>query len=178
LKKLGYVSRSQLQIIHEFTSVRNTQHILKGLAPYVSTFREGETIYYLNAEGRKVTGDKKVRKKLTTAMHYTMRNYVYIAYGQPKDWKNETRLKYKDVNIIADALFQMDGSMYVVEVDHTQTMQENQKKIAKYKKLLEYNALKSDTFFVWITTTAYRKEALEKLTDGMNAHVFTVSDFQ
>lgn len=178
LKKLGYISRSQIQIIHELGSPRTAQRTMKSLEEYVSSFRDGETIFYLNQEGRNRVGASKVLKKSTTARHYIMRNDLYIAYECPDSWKNELRLRYKpaNINVVTDAFFERDGHMYIVEVDHTQKMKANENKISKYKKLLDHGVLKSPKF-VWITTTEYRREQLGKMCDGLDVQIFTVADF-
>lgn len=105
-----------------------------------------------------------------------MRNDLFIAYNCPDDWKNEMRLLYKDVNVIADALFESNGIRHIVEVDHTQKMQTNKAKIEKYRKLLEYGVLKNIKL-VWMTTTNYRKKKLLGMMGDIKGQVFTISDF-
>jgi Replication-relaxation len=178
LKKLGFIERDQIQLIHGIGSVRTTQRIMQELKPYVSSFRDEKTIYYLNSEGRKMVDAKKALKKTTTARHYILRNYLYLAFECPADWKNEVRLKYKDVNVIADAYFKRGETIHIIEVDHTQKMNVNQKKIEKYKKLLEYGAFKGSVMLTWITTTEYRRQRLTEMCKGLNVQVFTALDFQ
>ncbi|WP_454844428.1 replication-relaxation family protein [Priestia megaterium] len=176
LSRFSYLSRSQIQIIHEIPSERTAQRVMQQLSKYVSSFMDGEKIFYLNAEGRKYTGCEKICKKMTTSRHYIMRNDLYIAYNCPDDWKNEMRLLYKDVNVIADALFESNGIRHIVEVDHTQKMQANKIKIEKYRKLLEYGVLKNIRL-VWMTTTNYRKKKLLEMMGDIQGQVFTISDF-
>ncbi|MEH7214805.1 replication-relaxation family protein [Priestia megaterium] len=176
LSQCSYLSRSQIQTMHNIGSTRTAQRVMQQLSEYVSSFMDGEKIYYLNAEGRKLTGCKKVCKKLTTAKHYIMRNYLFIAYGCPDEWKNEMRLKYKDVNVVADALFEEEGKFYLIEIDHTQKMNANKTKIEKYKKLISYGKLKSPTF-IWMTTTEYRRKQLLKMCEGLDVQIFTITDF-
>ncbi|PFI66501.1 hypothetical protein CN918_04130 [Priestia megaterium] len=176
LSRFSYLSRSQIQIIHEIPSERTAQRVMQQLSKYVSSFMDGEKIFYLNAEGRKYTGCEKICKKMTTSRHYIMRNDLYIAYNCPDDWKNEMRLLYKDVNVIADALFESNGIRHIVEVDHTQKMQANKVKIEKYRKLLEYGVLKNIRL-VWMTTTNYRKKKLLEMMGDIQGQVFTISDF-
>jgi Replication-relaxation len=178
LKKLGFIERNQIQLIHNIGSVRTTQRVMQQLKPYVSSFRDERTIYYLNSEGRRMVDSKKALKKSTTANHYILRNYLYIAFECPSEWKNEVRLKYKDVNVIADAYFKRGENVHIIEVDHTQKMNVNQKKIEKYRKLLDYGALPASTLLTWITTTEYRRQRLDAMCEGMRVQVFTASDFQ
>lgn len=178
LKKLSYLSRSQIQILHKFKSTRTTNKVLKDMEQYLSSFRDGENIYYLNKEGRERVNSTKVLKKTIQARHFIMRNSIYIAYGCPSTWQNEMKLEVKNkVKIISDALFQRDKRYYVVEVDHTQKMVKNRNKIERYRKLIELNVLEKPPFFIWITTTNYRKKQIEKLCTGLEYQIFTISDF-
>ena len=63
LKKLSYLSRSQIQVLHDLGSARNASRILQHMNNYVSSFRDGENIYYLNKDGRERVNSKKVLKK-------------------------------------------------------------------------------------------------------------------
>jgi hypothetical protein len=179
LKTLGIVSTSQLRIINNLGSTRTTFRALEEVKEYVNKFREGENMYYLNAEGRKLIGSKKVMKKTTTAMHYIMRNDLYIALECPGNWRNEQKLSSKkhDITVIADAYFEINNVKHIVEVDHKQKMAANKLKIEKYKKMVELGVLSSDTQFFWITVTEYRRQQLIDLMQGLNANVFTISDF-
>lgn len=147
---------------------------------YVSSFRDGENIYYLNKEGRERVNSKKVLKRTTQARHYIMRNSIYIAYGSPSTWKNEIRIGIKEVlgsTVVCDAIFKQDRSYFIVEVDHTQKMTKNRTKIDRYKKLMELGYFDKEPFFIWITTTEYRRKELLKMCDGINVQVFTINDF-
>ncbi|AKU43372.1 plasmid replication-relaxation protein [Bacillus phage Silence] len=175
LKMLGIVSRSQLQIICELGSTRSAFRALDDVKEYVNKFREGENMYYLNAEGRKLVGSKKVIKKMTTAMHYIMRNDLYIAFGCPHNWKNEQRIKVGKINVISDAYFEHNGIINIIEVDHKQKMAANKIKIAKYREI--FSNTKKDVRFTWITLTEYRKQQILELSDGLNVNVFLASDF-
>lgn len=146
---------------------------MQDLEDYVSSFREGEKIYYLNKEGRERVDCSKVRKKTAQARHWLMRNDLYIAMGQPSTWKNEMRFGIKDVaSLVVDATFIKDKIMHVVEVDHKQKMSKNRTKIEKLKKIQEKKYFK----LIWVTTTEYRRKQLEKLCDGIDCTVFTTKD--
>jgi hypothetical protein len=145
------------------------------MSEYLSDFRDGEKIYYLNQEGRERVQCQKARKKTIQARHYLMRNELFIKYGHPSSWKNEVKFGYKDAAIcIADAIFKKDGLYHVVEVDHTQKMSKNRSKIEKYLKIREKGLFK----LIWITTTDYRRKQLEKLCKGLDAQIFTIKDFK
>jgi hypothetical protein len=146
--------------------------------PYLSSFRDGQNIYYLSKEGRELVGCKKVRKKTHQARHYIMRNSLYIAYGSPSSWKNEMKIGVKSkVTVICDALFTQENRYHIVEVDHTQKMSKNRSKIDRYKKLLELNVFQVKPKFIWITTTEYRRKQLLNLCEGLDVEVFTISEF-
>ena len=175
LKKLDYLSRSQLQRIHRLGGDRNARRVIQNMSHYLCSFREGENIYYLNQEGRERVSSKKVRKKTLQARHFLMRNDVYIAYNQPATWKNEVRIKAgDDLVLIADAMFERSGRYYFVEVDHTQKMNQNRSKIEKYKKIKQNN----DFTLIWITLTEYRRKQLISLCEGLDAQVHTINDFK
>lgn len=178
MKKLHYLSRSQLQKMHTLKSDRNASKVMKELSDYVSSFRDGENIYYLNKEGRERVNSEKVLKKTTQARHYIMRNSLYIAYGYPSTWKNEMKLEVPEqVKVIADALFIKDNRYHIVEVDHTQKMIKNKAKIERYRKLISLGVFQVQPQFVWITTTELRRKQLLKLSEGLSVQVFTVRDF-
>lgn len=178
LKKLGYLSRSQIQRIHQLGGDRNARKVLADMKQFLSSFREGETVYYLNKEGRERIGSQTVRKKTLQAKHYLMRNELYIAFGQPETWKNEPKIGTKKTGfIIADAMFTVDGRYYFVEVDCTQKMSVNRRKIEKYKKFKETGLL-TNFELIWLTTTEYRRGQLKKLCHGLDNDVYTITDFK
>jgi hypothetical protein len=180
LKKLDYLTRSQIQTLHNLGSVRNAQRVMQELKEYVSCFRDGENVYYLNAAGRERVNATKVRKKTTQARHYIMRNSLYIAYGCPATWKNEVKIGFKEdkkTQVICDAIFLKEQRYHIVEVDHTQKMAKNRSKIDKYRRLMELGFFAKPPILVWITTTEYRRKQLTKLMEGLDYQIFTVSDF-
>jgi hypothetical protein len=184
LKKLDYLTRSQIQSIHRLKSDRNAQRVLKQMEQYVNVFRDGENIYYLNAEGRALVNCDKVRKSTGNVQHYIMRNYIYIAFDCPTSWRNEIRIKSEGVTkkdkvvCVADALFKQGDVYCVVEVDNTQTMKKNQAKIERYRLLKQRGSFGMlAPKFIWITTSEYRRNELLKLSEGLNVQVFTLTDF-
>ncbi len=148
------------------------------MAPYLSSFRDGENIYYLNKEGRERVNAKKVFKKTTQARHYLMRNALYIGFGVPATWKNEVKLEVPDqVKVIADAVFKREKRYHIIEVDHTQKMSKNKSKIERYEKLIQLDVFEKSPVFIWITTTEYRRKQLSKLMEGFEHQIFTIADF-
>jgi hypothetical protein len=157
---------------------------MKQMEQYVNVFRDGENIYYLNAEGRALVNCDKVRKSTGNVQHYIMRNHVYIAYGCPASWRNEIRIKSEGASkkdkvvCVADALFKQGDVYTVVEVDNTQTMKKNQAKIERYRTLKQRGSFGMlAPKFIWITTSEYRRNELLKLSEGLNVQVFTLADF-
>lgn len=178
LKKLGYLSRSQLQALHRLGGLRNANRILSDMSPYLNSVRLHENVYYLSAEGRELIGCERIYKKTAQIRHYLLRNAVYIAHGCPSTWRNEIKLSIpKSIAIVADAIYTQDGRYVIVEVDVTQKMAANREKIAKYKELLRLGAFKKPPQFVWITETPYRQAQLEKLCEGLDCRVYQAEDF-
>lgn len=148
------------------------------MSQYLSSFKDGEYVYYLNKEGRERVNATKVFKKTTQARHYLMRNSLYIAFGSPSTWKNEMKLEVpKKVKVIADALFIKDKQYHIVEVDHTQKMTKNKGKVERYRKLMELGVFDKEPKFIWITTTELRRKQLLELCEGLDVQVFTAREF-
>jgi Replication-relaxation len=178
LKKLGFLSRSQIQRLHRLKSDRNANRVLKDLAPYLHSVRLGENVYYLNAAGRERVGATKALKKTNQIEHHLMRNALYITYGCPATWANEVKFEVPgEVTIVADAAFQMGGAYTIVEIDHTQRMQVNRDKIKRYKRLVELAVFEKPPRFIWVTTTEYRRKQLTALCEGLKATVYLAKDF-
>ncbi|MEY8351392.1 replication-relaxation family protein [Bacillus cereus] len=178
LRKLGFLTRKQIQVLHDLGGDRNASRIMKDIEEYVSSFRFGEKVYYLNKEGCERIGSKKILKRSNQFRHYIMRNDIYIAYGCPGTWKQEVKMNVKGiVSIIADALFNDEGRYHIVEIDHEQKMSVNRVKIQKYRKLIDCNVFDKPPKFTWYTCTEYRRKQLQKLCEGLDCNIFTVTDF-
>lgn len=152
---------------------------------YIQCFRDGENIYYLNSKGRERVGSDNVRKKSGNVTHFIMRNYLYLAYNKPFNWKNEMRIKSqgmtkKDtITVVADAMFHVNGRWHIVEVDHTQTMKKNENKVSRYRNLINRKAFGNNPpKLIWITTTEYRRRQLKKICEGLETEILTISDFK
>lgn len=182
MKKLDYLTRSQLQKLHDLKSDRNAQRILKEMEKYLSSFFVGQNVYYLNKEGRERVNCDVIRKKTLNANHYLMRNDVYIAFGCPESWQSEIRIISQKGNnkitVVCDALFEANNRTHIVEIDNTQTMKKNRAKIKKYRRLVERNVLGKNPKFIWVTTTSYRREKLLELCEGLDVDVYLSTDFK
>ncbi|MGG3801816.1 replication-relaxation family protein [Metabacillus fastidiosus] len=178
LKKLDYLSREQMQKLHNLGEIRNAQRVLRNMSEYVSSFTsDRKNIYYLNKEGRERVDASKVRKKTAMINHYLMRNDLYIAIGKPSTWKNEPKIKIPDSNIfiISDALFISNKLHHFIEVDYKQSMSKNTAKIKRYRQIHQINP---QFMLIWITTTAYRKNKLLSLCEGLNVQVLVWDDIK
>ncbi|CAG9612422.1 hypothetical protein BACCIP111899_01598 [Bacillus rhizoplanae] len=165
-------------MLHELGSVRNAQRIMKELEEYVSSFRDGENVYYLNKHGRDRVDCKKRRAKTNQCRHFIMRNDVYIAFGCPGDWKTEIRLGVKgEISVVCDAIFKKNGQYHIVEVDFLQKMAANRMKIKKYRKMIELGVFDKPPKFIWMTTTEYRRREIAQLCIELDTVIFTVGDF-
>lgn len=149
---------------------------------FLSSFREGELVYYLNAKGRKEIGSETVRRRTPHVRHTLMRNEVYISLDPVDLWREEYTLKWDDKAIVADALFKKDGVFTLLEVDHTQLMSENEKKIQLYRDLHDTGRwqAKNGPFpeILYVTTTEHRQKRLSTLLEGMKARVLTFADIK
>ncbi len=149
---------------------------------YLASYRDGETVWYLNAAGRKEIGSSTTRKRTLHTGHAVMRNEVYIAY-RPESWREEYAVKWDDKQIVADALFRnVAGAYTFLEVDRTQPMQANAKKIAQYRELHDSGRWqqKNGAFptILYVTISEYRKRRLAEMLGGMKAEVMTIEELR
>lgn len=181
LKKFDYLTVKHFQKLHDLKSDRNAYRVINQLSGHLNYFNdEGRKVYYLNKKGREAVSSDKIRRKLTSAKHYIMRNDLYIHLGKPNNWKNEIRIKYQSsknkITVVADAYFSTN-KYHLIEIDNMQKMQKNKIKIEKYRRLIEHNVFKSMPTLIWVTTTKYRQGALIDLCDGLDASVYLSTDF-
>ncbi|MET3699498.1 protein involved in plasmid replication-relaxation [Bacillus oleivorans] len=187
------MSTSQIQEIHRLGKRPNTLRILKEMEPYLHKKpfheRNGEHVYYLNSLGRDVIGSTKERKWSAEVIeHYLMRNDFYINLGMPSTFEIEREivlelregLSYREEVIRCDALYKREGVYYFLEVDRTQSMSENKKKIERYKKASEVinKKFKQAPVVVFYTASKLRKINIEKyLTKtGLKYEVYSKED--
>ncbi|GAA0313912.1 hypothetical protein GCM10008967_00520 [Bacillus carboniphilus] len=177
LDRLGFATTSQLQEIHKLGQKRNTLRIIKEMESYLHKKshpeRYGENVYYLNPLGREVIGTSKERKwNAEIVEHYLMRNDFFIYLGCPQNFEIEREIvmKLKEGNthreeiIRCDALYKKEEVMYFLEVDRTQSMSENKKKIERYKKASDIIKKKfsNSPVIVFYTGSKIRKINIEK----------------
>ncbi|SDI16592.1 Replication-relaxation [Alteribacillus persepolensis] len=175
LKKLDYLTREQIQIIHDLKSARNANRILNNMDEYLCSFRHGlEKVYYLNKLGRERVGCKVVRKRTTNVQHFLLRNQLYIMVGCPSSWKNEMRLKTKEAQLVCDAKFDYKNVPRFVEVDCSQSMQKNERKIEKYRTFAKY----TNFSLIWVTELESRKPRLERLCNGLSFDIYTAKQIK
>jgi len=110
-----------------------------------------------------------------------MRNEVFL-WLQPEQWREEFTLKWDDNTIITDALFKLDGKYGFLEIDITQSMAQNEKKINMYKRLRVSGRwqAKNGPFpeVLYVTISEYRKEKLSKMLGDLQGRVVTVNDIK
>ncbi|MFC4409426.1 replication-relaxation family protein [Chungangia koreensis] len=177
LKKLDYLTRSQIQQLHDLKSVRNANRILKDMSQYLSSFTVGvEHVYYLNKEGRERVRSDVERRKTANIKHFILRNQLYIYLKCPETWKNEVKMKAGETYIVCDAKFMMNNIPAIVEVDCSQTMAKNEEKIEKYRKIKELTGQPFN--LIWITELESRRESLRELMEGLTGRVYTLNDIR
>ena len=175
LSRFDYLSQAQIQSIHDLKSPRNANRILHSMSDYLSSFRLGlEKVYYLNKNGRELVNSQVIRKKTPNVEHYLTRNQLWIHMQKPKEWENEVKLKAGDFSIICDAKTSQRGIPVFIEVDITQSMQENKRKIEKYRELKK---ISNQVFHVvWVTKLDSRKKRINELSYGLTGHVYTLEE--
>ena len=184
LKKQDFLNRDQLTKIHRLGSVRNANRVLKDLSPYLTSFREDSnpTVYCLNKEGREYVNTDKVRRKNKFVNHYLMRNDFYIYMGFPYEWENEMKVSDGTYEVICDSYFKKDEKYHFLEVDFTQKMSVNKKKIEQYKGLMRGGKVSKQLGYfpkvIWLTTTELRRKQLTTLCKGLPYGVYTVNDIR
>ena len=185
MKKLTFLTRDQLQEIHQLGKVRNTNRILSELCEYVSSFRESyDTVYYLNSNGKDYTQAKRSVRRTQYSTHTIMRNQFYIYAGKPKDWKTEIKIQDSKDKKVCDAWFKLNDYYHILEVDNQQKMSENKNKLIAYSNMSKRGAItKHFGYFppiIWVTSTELRKKQLSKLCDdlGLSYQVFTYSEIK
>ncbi|WP_305142491.1 replication-relaxation family protein [Geobacillus thermoleovorans] len=142
MNSLQALSRSQIQHMFDLGSKRNANRILQGLREYTHTKRIGEDVYYLNKAGAEMVGGEVTVRRNSPLEHIVMRNDIYIFYHYPRDWKPEAKTRWKEgrkeYSIVSDARFTYHNQMYFLEVDITQKMVENKRKIERYAYLFRF----------------------------------------
>lgn len=184
MKKLDYLSRSQIQRLHDLGGDRNARRVLSNMGSVVSSFRgeTGESIFYLNKAGRERIGCETVRQKMAQVNHYLMRADAYM-YFLPDEWKNEVKVSVGDiVRLVPDAYFSYQLRRHFLEIDHLQHMQKNRDKIERYKRLRDTGSFQERLRYfprlVWVTVTESRKRQLMELCSGLDSMIYTWADIR
>lgn len=182
LKKFDYLSTRQILQLNNLKSIGNAQRVMRQMRPFVNSFYDGQNIYYLNDLGRERVNCNVIRKRISTAQHYLMRNDLYIHLNQPSNWKNEIRMisgqDKNKITVVADAHFIHNNKHHIIEIDHTQKMKKNRAKIDKYRRLIERNSFNGMPTIHFVTTTAYRREMLLELCEGLDCKIYLREDFR
>jgi len=171
------MTRSQLQKVHNLKGDRNANRILNDMNEYLCSFRhEIEKVYYLSKEGRDRIKCDVIRKKTPNIQHFLLRNQLWIHLKCPSTWENEIKISVGDISIVCDAKY-LDGNIPVfIEIDVSQPISVNKKKIEKYKKIQE---LTQQPFrLVWLTELESRRPKLNALCSGLKSRVFTLNEIK
>lgn len=177
LKKFDYLTRSQIQQIHNLQGDRNANRFLNDMEEYLSTFLHGkEKVYYLNKLGRERVGAEIVRKKTPNIQHFLLRNQLWIALGRPHSWENEIKIIVNDISIVCDAKYLLDKTDIIIEVDISQPMIKNKAKIERYRRIKEMTG--NDFRVFWVTELESRRPKLNELMKGLPGRVFTMNEIR
>jgi hypothetical protein len=177
LQRFDYLSRSQLQQLHDLAGDRNARRVLSEMSEFISCFRyeTGENVYYLTKAGRERIGGGKPRQKTAQVSHFLMRNDVYIHF-RPAEWRNEVKAAIGNVSVIADAYFKFQNRLHFLEIDRLQHMAKNKEKINRYKELHATGVYQEKFRYfprlMWVTLTEGRKRQLVECCEGLDAQVY------
>lgn len=193
---MRFATREQLQKIHHLGSSRNALKLLGEMKNYLHVQNhKGVNVYYLNKEGRDLIGSTNEMKWSLQAEHHLMRNDLYIHYQCPSDWLVEKKSEYdkhvtgpdgklvkKTYYVIPDARFTLEGVYYFLEVDNTQNMVDNRKKIQHYAELfpLMHKHLGHKPVIVFYTMTPIRQVKLREICEEykISCEVYTKADLK
>ncbi|MBS4172148.1 replication-relaxation family protein [Bacillus sp. FJAT-49736] len=175
---MDYLTRAQIQAIHNLKGDRNANRILADMSEYLGSFRhEIQKVYHLNKAGRERVKCEVERTKTQNIQHYLIRNQLWIYLRKPHSWKNEMKIKVKEVCVVADAMFYVTKEvMAFVEVDVSQSMKVNRVKMDKYRKIKEMTG--NEFHVVWITEIESRRLKLKELMQGMPGRVYTFNEIK
>lgn len=175
-----------LQQKHDLKSYRNACRIVKQLEPYVQeTFHNKEKVLYLNKQGRELIGSTKEVKKNSLIEHTLLANEAYFHFNCPVDWKTEYTMEFmprsqseiicagvklEGKKIVADATFNRNGYLHLIEVDNTRSMIDNKKKIDTYADLWKEIRKQSVPILYIFTTNNERKKKFQAWLQAKNLH--------
>lgn len=197
IDRLGIASVKQLQSILKIGKYRNVCRVIEQLqCDYLNVERGKEKIVYLNKNGRDLIGSEKEIKKTVMFDHMLLANEAYIYYDCPTDWKREYPIQTEETThssfeiqviglkpatkktIIPDAVFKRDGYVYLVEIDNLRKMQDNRKKIAKYKEMWAdiKNHFGCQPKLCIFTKSKKRKKEFKQLCGNLPCEVVTFAE--
>lgn len=198
IDRLGIVKIKHLLEIHDLKSYRNACRIISThLKPFINeTYFQKEKVITLNKKGRELIASEKDDIKISLqTIHSLLRNEVYMYFNCPSDWRNEYTVEttitgrpamdilFQGVNlsnkrkVVADAVFSRNGYIHLIEVDNTQDMKVNRKKIDAYREIMpSMTGDKPKLYF--FTTTDNRKRKLEEWTKGLWCEVKTFDEIR
>lgn len=186
MDKLQFATREHLRQLHDLAGVRNANRILSELetAKLIQSFRKEAKIYSLAKAGRDLIGStQEVARKVSYIEHALLRNDAYLRLGMPDDWRTEERMRFKvhgeTVSITPDATFSHGNIMTFIEIDRTQSMRENRKKLERYAHLLPLieQQFSKPPIVVFFTVSDSRKRRIKQACDEyrVRAKVYTKS---
>ncbi|MBU5212208.1 hypothetical protein [Heyndrickxia oleronia] len=195
IDQLGMVTIRQLRQKHDLKSYRNACRVVKQLEPYIhTTFFNKEKVLYLNKSGVDLIGSTRdIKRNPAFIKHSLLANEVYFHFNCPLDWKREhiielesikqgiifsgLKLTYKKV--IADAKFERNGYMHLIEIDNARKMIENHKKIDSYVEVMKQINHTIPVLYVF-TLSKDRKRKFESWIkqNNLRAHVHTFDEIK
>lgn len=184
LSKMKFATREQLQQVKELElgNERNALKVLGQMKELIQVKNHlGRNVYYLAKKGADMVGIEGLPSWSTHIDHHLLRNDIYVHYQCPLDWEVERDVELRpvvgDPKILRpDARFTVDGRWHFLEVDRTQSMVENKKKLDLYSQL--NHLIESGTTLIFYTTTPMRKETISKYAQekGLTFRVITKQD--
>lgn len=188
LSKMKFATREQLQGVKEL-ELGNDRNALKVLGQMKELIQWrnhlGKNVYFLARKGADMIGVENLPNWNSLLEHHLLRNDMYIYYGCPADWRTEAEVILKPAMgdekvIIPDATFMLNEQYHFLEVDRTQSMVENRKKIDLYAMVNPIIKHHFQTYpkLIFYTTTSTRRETLTKHCEEKNLdfHIFTKQD--
>ena len=182
---MKFATREQLQRKHNLGTDRNALKVLGEMKDYLhSRTLDGKNVYWLSSVGRELIGAESEVKWSIQVEHHLLRGDMYLYYNCPADWFVEEPVTVtqglSQFVVIPDATFTLDGVFHFLEVDRTQSMSDNKKKIEQYAKLnpLIHTQFNHQPILVFYTTTPLRKEKLTSLCDSLQVKckIYTKED--
>ncbi|CAM3728583.1 Replication-relaxation [Mesobacillus zeae] len=193
IDKLGVAKIKHLLRIHDLKSYRNACRVVRQLEPYThQSYFDREKIIYLNKEGRALIGSTKEVKKSPLIQHSLLRNDAFVHFNCPMNWRTEHTLEVahkplsefeimikgltlKSKKVVADAVFERNGYMHIIEIDNTRNMIDNKKKIEAYREILP--SLKVPILY-FFTVNEGRKKKLQEWLYGIRHEILTFEEIR